>query len=184
MSRVRPRLSQISRPHPIIPHPSLLINKYEPTVLKSFVANALTQRRFLSGPSYSNPPNSMRNFTNFAVAKLLVIFFFSLLTVAIARKRDFQVAEFNTLNATIGGRLQSATPLALPCFSNYDGKSVTPDPQACSVAQANYDTWTYRSLRYGNTMAVSCTFNSSCLLISHFSRAPGKHVSLVMKVVY
>lgn len=110
----------------------------------------------------------MRNLTNFAVAKLLVIFLFSLLTVATARKRDFQVAEFNTLNATIGGRLRSATPLALPCFSNYDGKSVTPDPQACSVAQANYDTWTYRSLRYGNTMASTweaCfTSDESCLL--------------------
>ena len=125
----------------------------------------------------------MRNLANFAVAKLAAIFVFSLLTVATARKRDWQGAAFSTLNATVGGRLQSATPLALPCFSNYDGQPVTPDPQACSIAEENYDVWTYRSQRYGNTMAVSCSPNSSCLLISNFSRAPGKHVSLVMKVV-
>lgn len=59
---------------------------------------------------------------------------------------------FATFNSTIGGRLQSATPLALPCFSNYDGHHVIPDPQGCSIVQDIYNSESYRSLRYGNTI--------------------------------
>lgn len=65
---------------------------------------------------------------------------------------------FATFNSTIGGRLQSATPLALPCFSNYDGHHVIPDPQGCSIVQDIYNSESYRSLRYGNTIYVSRCF--------------------------
>ncbi|KAH7884922.1 hypothetical protein F5I97DRAFT_1811126 [Phlebopus sp. FC_14] len=56
------------------------------------------------------------------------------------------------LNSTVGGRLRSVTPLALPCFSNYDGQQVIPDAQACSVVQQNYSSATFRSQHYGVTI--------------------------------
>ena len=104
----------------------------------------------------------MLNLATVSLARLLIIFAFSrFLPVAIAHERAYQ--EFGILNATIGGRLQSAKPLALPCFSNYDGHPVTPDLQACSFAQDNYDSQPYRSLRYGNTLSVSYLSHSySC----------------------
>ncbi|KAL4062935.1 hypothetical protein J3A83DRAFT_4107888 [Scleroderma citrinum] len=107
-------------------------------------------------------------FTNYPIAALLVICVAGLLPVAFARERVSRDAAFSTFNASIGGRLLSATPHALPCFSNYDGHAVTPDPQACSAVQKGYDFQAYRSLFYGNTMSgaweACLTKHESCLL--------------------
>lgn len=48
------------------------------------------------------------------------------------------VTAFAQLNGTVGGRLRAGIPLAEPCYSNYSGRAVTPDPAACAVVQQNY----------------------------------------------
>lgn len=60
--------------------------------------------------------------------------------------------SLTNLNATVGGRLRTATPLALPCFSSYDGRPVSPDSQACGAVQANYHSQPFRSRGYGSTI--------------------------------
>ena len=42
-------------------------------------------------------------------------------------------------------RLYAATPLALPCFSSYNGKPVPVDPTACSTIQSKYTSATSRA---------------------------------------
>jgi hypothetical protein len=37
------------------------------------------------------------------------------------------------------GSFSQATPLAEPCYSNYEGHKITPDNSACSKVEANYD---------------------------------------------
>ena len=52
------------------------------------------------------------------------------------------------LNVTVGGRLRTAAPLALPCFSS------------CDAVQANYDSNSFRSRAYGSTVFVGyCSFS-------------------------
>ncbi|KAL4075613.1 hypothetical protein J3A83DRAFT_4221558 [Scleroderma citrinum] len=71
-------------------------------------------------------------------------------------------------NATVGGRLRSSTPLALPCYSSYDGRAVSPDLQACGAVMANYHSHSFRTRNYGSTPFgawESClSKNEKCLL--------------------
>ncbi|KAJ7646488.1 hypothetical protein FB45DRAFT_986776 [Roridomyces roridus] len=46
--------------------------------------------------------------------------------------------SFSALNATISGRLQAATPFALPCFTKFNNITVEVDEEACAIVQANY----------------------------------------------
>ncbi|EIN11189.1 FAD-binding domain-containing protein [Punctularia strigosozonata HHB-11173 SS5] len=57
-------------------------------------------------------------------------------------------AAWTALNATVHGRLHTAKPFSLPCFSLYENKSVTPDPAGCAAVQAGYASGEYRSARY------------------------------------
>ena len=52
---------------------------------------------------------------------------------------------WSELNQSVHGRLYAATPLALPCFSSYNGKPVTVDSTACSTIQNNYTSALYRT---------------------------------------
>ncbi|TFY61306.1 hypothetical protein EVJ58_g4592 [Rhodofomes roseus] len=56
------------------------------------------------------------------------------------------------LNATVGGRLYTAIPWELPCFSEYNGESVTPDEDACAAIQANYTSPFERTQHFGTYM--------------------------------
>ncbi|KAI1387165.1 FAD-binding domain-containing protein [Hypoxylon trugodes] len=45
-----------------------------------------------------------------------------------------------TLNVSVGGRLHTNRPFALPCYSLYNGSAVTTDEAVCSVIRENYTT--------------------------------------------
>ncbi|KAI1765014.1 FAD-binding domain-containing protein [Hypoxylon sp. FL1150] len=45
-----------------------------------------------------------------------------------------------TLNASVGGRLHTTVPFALPCYSSYNGNSVEVDEAACTLIRNNYTT--------------------------------------------
>lgn len=60
--------------------------------------------------------------------------------------------EWNALNETVGGRLFTAKPFALPCFPDFDGHSVTPNEAGCDVVQENYLNNTFRSSRFNTFM--------------------------------
>lgn len=51
------------------------------------------------------------------------------------------MADWKTLNATVGGRLHAAKPLAEPCYSTYhnsSGEFAFSDKAACSIIKASY----------------------------------------------
>lgn len=75
------------------------------------------------------------------------------------------------LNQTLGGRVHVLEPLARPCFSIYEGKSVTPDAAKCSQVQNNYSSPTLRNQYAGAYMyeessmcASNKTSTDKCLL--------------------
>ncbi|KAJ7270446.1 isoamyl alcohol oxidase [Mycena rebaudengoi] len=84
--------------------------------------------------------------------------------------------QWLALNASVGGRLYSAKPFALPCFSTYNNQSVAADAQACSQIQAGYTSPTFRLASFGANMNVqyeSCmSTHSQCLLDSSNPRNP------------
>jgi hypothetical protein len=85
------------------------------------------------------------------------IFFVSLLTATIVSSTpilDVSQAQWHALNATVGGRLHTATPFALPCFSRYNNVSVPVDEPACSAIQANYTSPDFRVESFSSNMAV------------------------------
>jgi hypothetical protein len=53
------------------------------------------------------------------------------------------------LNATVGGRLQTAKPVSAPCYSTFNGKYVGRDEAACAAVTAGYTTPTFRVERFG-----------------------------------
>ncbi|KAJ6518381.1 isoamyl alcohol oxidase [Mycena vulgaris] len=77
-------------------------------------------------------------------------------------------ALWHVLNATVSGRLHTATPFALPCFSVYNNQRVAPDASACSGIQGNYTSPTFRLESFSANMNVeyeTCmSAGSRCLL--------------------
>ena len=53
--------------------------------------------------------------------------------------------KWSALNQSVHGHLHSASPLALPCFSSYNGKPVPADPTACSSVQNSYSSALFRA---------------------------------------
>ncbi|KAI0146228.1 FAD-binding domain-containing protein [Xylariaceae sp. FL1272] len=47
-------------------------------------------------------------------------------------------ARWDALNATVGGRLHLNTPLAVPCFTDYNGRQVELDEDRCTTIRENY----------------------------------------------
>ncbi|KAJ7189100.1 FAD-binding domain-containing protein [Mycena filopes] len=76
--------------------------------------------------------------------------------------------QWQNLNATVSGRLHTATPFALPCFSTYNNLSVSVDEDACSAIQAGYTSPTFRLESFSANMNVqyeTCMSTASkCLL--------------------
>ncbi|KAJ7061692.1 hypothetical protein C8F01DRAFT_1057607 [Mycena amicta] len=81
-------------------------------------------------------------------------------TVSASAILSVSPSQWNALNASVGGRLHSARPFSLPCFSSYNNVSIAADPQACSAIQANYTSPLFRQVEYETCMATA----SSCLL--------------------
>ncbi|KAJ7083921.1 hypothetical protein C8R43DRAFT_939702 [Mycena crocata] len=62
--------------------------------------------------------------------------------------------QWRALNSTVDGRLHTARPFALPCFSMYNNQSVSLDEQACAVIQANYTSPHFRIDTFSANMFV------------------------------
>jgi hypothetical protein len=89
--------------------------------------------------------------------RLLELFYLvsSLATAASSNTlRGISDNQWDALNATVGGRLHSAKPFALPCFSKYNGQSVAVDDKACAQIQANYTSPTFRLASFSASMNV------------------------------
>ncbi|KAF2097315.1 FAD-binding domain-containing protein [Rhizodiscina lignyota] len=79
--------------------------------------------------------------------------------------------NWQQLNQTVGGRLFRGTPLALPCFSFYEGHPHDRDPASCAALQKNYTDADIRIDLYAgfmNSQDEICASNASnqCLLDS------------------
>ncbi|KLO08170.1 FAD-binding domain-containing protein [Schizopora paradoxa] len=61
-------------------------------------------------------------------------------------------AQWDALNASVGGQLHKGTPLALPCFSSFSGTEVQPYAQSCAVVEANYTSTEFISSVYSGFM--------------------------------
>ncbi|KAJ6484528.1 hypothetical protein DFH09DRAFT_1211300 [Mycena vulgaris] len=101
----------------------------------------------------------------------------SLLSLASSTQlQDVSPQQWRALNATVGGRLRSAAPFALPCFSLYNNHSVPTDAGECSAIQANYSSPTFRLESFSANMNVeyeTClSTGSRCLLDSTNPRNP------------
>ncbi|KAJ7646069.1 FAD-binding domain-containing protein [Mycena polygramma] len=81
---------------------------------------------------------------------------------------DVPQAQWQALNTSVGGRLRTATPFALPCFSKYNGRNVSVDELACTAIQANYTSSNFRLESFSSNMMVeyeTCmSTGSGCLL--------------------
>ncbi|KAJ7202683.1 FAD-binding domain-containing protein [Mycena haematopus] len=79
-------------------------------------------------------------------------------------------AQWDALNISVGRRLHTAAPFALPCFSKYNNVSVSVDEVACSAIQGNYTSSNFRLESFSANMNVeyeTCmSIDSRCLLDS------------------
>ncbi|MCJ1237581.1 hypothetical protein MMC14_005568 [Varicellaria rhodocarpa] len=76
---------------------------------------------------------------------------------------------WSALNQSVHNRLHVGTPLALACFSIYNGQIVERDAVACSLVQQNYTSSTFRTQfcgGYMNSQDEICSSNQTdrCLL--------------------
>jgi FAD/FMN-containing dehydrogenase len=76
---------------------------------------------------------------------------------------------WQSLNQTVQGRLHTAAPLSLPCFSTYNGQLVSPNPSICAEIQAGYTSGDFRAQFYNgfaNNQDEICASNDTdqCLL--------------------
>lgn len=77
---------------------------------------------------------------------------------------DITTADWKALNATVGGRLHTAKPLAEPCYSTYkssSGEFAVNDKAACSTTEANYLNSHFQANQLGGYLNV-CIVLSSC----------------------
>lgn len=77
--------------------------------------------------------------------------------------------SWSSLNETFQSRLYVGVPFSLPCFSEYNGKSVQPDAEACAQVQEQYFVTSFRSETYNgfmNNQDEACVSNATdqCLL--------------------
>jgi hypothetical protein len=61
-------------------------------------------------------------------------------------------SNFISLNQTILGRVHAAAPLARPCFSTFEGQSVSALPAQCSAVTSQYTSGNYRTEHYSGFM--------------------------------
>ena len=82
---------------------------------------------------------------NLSSSKMLFSKQQAVLAASFCSQTCFSQATWSNLNQSVHGRLYAATPLALPCFSSYNGKPVPVDPTACSAIQSKYTSATFRT---------------------------------------
>lgn len=75
----------------------------------------------------------------------ITILAFSLLALVSSVHSRASTVDWQSLNETLGGRLNPVTPWAKPCFVEYNGQPSEPLPQACAVIQDQYQNGTYRA---------------------------------------
>lgn len=80
---------------------------------------------------------------------------FSFSTHAAPKLLGVDADQWAALNTSVGGRLRLSQPFELPCFTSFEGQSVSPDPVACATVQANYTDPVFRSEHFGTYMIVS-----------------------------
>lgn len=106
---------------------------------------------------------------------LVIMIFSPFLSVALALVASVHAApsgqDWDSMNKTFGGRLRTVTPLALPCFSNFNGKSVPAQADLCSAIQRQYTSppfLTDQFEAYEETQSEACATvpNQQCLLDS------------------
>ena len=71
--------------------------------------------------------------------------------------------DVSSLNASVDGRLHQNYPLALPCFSGYNGRPVARDSGHCAVIQDNYTSPSLRAAvpnGYMNNQDEMCSSKS------------------------
>ncbi|KAI9046030.1 putative isoamyl alcohol oxidase [Aspergillus affinis] len=105
-----------------------------------------------------------------SLALLAVQFLGSTVAVGVCPAPQSQ-CTLDSFNATVQGRVQPLTPFSLPCFSEYNGKAVTPDDAACAAVQANYTSPWMRTNSvngYMNNQVEMCSSDpkDQCLLDS------------------
>ena len=69
-------------------------------------------------------------------------------------------SPWSSLNATLGGRLRVATPLALPCFASYGGKPNTVDDSSCTTVR---EEWNINGLRVSTAGSFMNLQSEMCL---------------------
>ncbi|EMD34723.1 hypothetical protein CERSUDRAFT_116916 [Gelatoporia subvermispora B] len=62
------------------------------------------------------------------------------------------LAQWHSLNQTVGGRLQPGVPVSSPCFSILNGQDAPPNPTACAAIQENYTNPVFRQEMFGAYM--------------------------------
>lgn len=67
----------------------------------------------------------------------------------------------NALNQTLNGRIRQVEPLALPCFSSFEGSPVQRHDALCAQRQANYTNPQYRREQPGGYMYDTWTASAS-----------------------
>ncbi|KAK8016638.1 hypothetical protein PG993_014827 [Apiospora rasikravindrae] len=82
-----------------------------------------------------------------------------------------------SLNTTLNGRLRQSEPLSRPCFSNFDGQSVSLDEAACAAVRNNYTTNAFRDEQpagYMNPQSEMCLSDPAdqCILDNTNTTAP------------
>ena len=83
---------------------------------------------------------------------LLLLFLSGICSPALSR--TISDDEWSVLNETVGGKLGRGVPISRPCFSIFDGKNVSMDPDACAELQANYLDPGFRVPQFGAYMQV------------------------------
>jgi hypothetical protein len=108
-----------------------------------------------------------------------------------ARVVDIAASEWQALNQTVGGRLRSGTPMALPCFTSYDNGTGTtrskPNLAACGTIQygksdglsiASYFGG-YEAPQWSNCVASQkgCSVARLCLQTCYQGSVPSYYIS-------
>ena len=78
-----------------------------------------------------------------------------------ANAAESRLSQWNSLNLTLGGRLQKGVPVSAPCFPIVDGKNVTVNHTTCAAVQAGYTQPLFRAPTFGAYMYVSAFYLKS-----------------------
>lgn len=77
-----------------------------------------------------------------------------LLSLPMASYATVSTAQWSSLNASLAGRLQVTTPLALPCFNSYNGQPHAIDVSSCDTIRDNYTSNSLRTTRVEGYMQI------------------------------